>query len=89
MTAEVTQAHRERELAQGILGTADHDTRARRTGQSRVPHTHGQESATTHRRREAFRATAGGPVFFPGAARVARALAGADRTLPPAPAPRE
>src|SRR3954467_9143415 len=34
-----TQAHRERELAQGTLGTADHHTRAPETGQSRVPHT--------------------------------------------------
>src|SRR3712207_6009005 len=36
----VTQAHRERELAQGTLGTADHDTRALWAGQSRVPHTY-------------------------------------------------
>lgn len=50
VTGEVTQAHRERELAQGTLGTADHDTRARRTGQSRVPHTHGRRPATTHGR---------------------------------------
>src|SRR4051794_5869560 len=33
----VTQAHREREQAQGTLGTADHDTRAPEAGQSRVP----------------------------------------------------
>src|SRR4051812_28846498 len=32
-----TQAHREREQAQGILGTADHDTRAEVTGANRVP----------------------------------------------------
>src|SRR5919202_818080 len=32
------QAHREREQAQGTLGTADHDTRVPETGQSRVPH---------------------------------------------------
>src|SRR5690242_3110872 len=31
------QAHREREQAQGTLGTADHDTRPVRAGQSRVP----------------------------------------------------
>src|SRR3712207_3776004 len=30
------QAHREREQAQGTLGTADHDTRVSETGQSRV-----------------------------------------------------
>jgi len=30
------QAHREREQAQGTLGTADHDTRVPETGQSRV-----------------------------------------------------
>src|SRR5687767_5124939 len=35
------QAHREREQAQGILGTADHDTRAPETGQSRVRHSSG------------------------------------------------
>src|SRR6476620_4340831 len=39
---KVTQAHREREQAQGTLGTADHDTRAPEAGQSRVPHMHGQ-----------------------------------------------
>src|SRR3954468_3539114 len=32
-----TQAHREREQAQGILGTADHDTRAEVAGANRVP----------------------------------------------------
>src|SRR3954447_2702453 len=32
-----TQAHREREQAQGTLGTADHDTRASKTGANRVP----------------------------------------------------
>ena len=34
---KATQAHREREQAQGTLGTADHSTRALETGQSRVP----------------------------------------------------
>ena len=34
---KVTQAHREREQAQGTLGTAAHSTRAPETGQSRVP----------------------------------------------------
>src|SRR4029434_3809762 len=34
---KVTQAHREREQAQGTLGTADHSTRAPETGQNRVP----------------------------------------------------
>src|SRR3954452_24855433 len=34
-----TQAHREREQAQGTLGTADHHTRVPETGQSWVPHT--------------------------------------------------
>ena len=33
------QAHREREQAQGTLGTADHDTRVLGPGQSRVRHT--------------------------------------------------
>src|SRR3712207_6586385 len=32
------QAHREREQAQGTLGTADHDNRVLETGQSRVHH---------------------------------------------------
>src|SRR3954452_19733741 len=32
-----TQAHREREQAQGTLGTADHDTRAELAGANRVP----------------------------------------------------
>jgi hypothetical protein len=34
---KVTQAHREREQAQGTLGTAAHSTRALETGQNRVP----------------------------------------------------
>src|SRR3954453_5059382 len=50
-TFEVTQAHREREQAQGTLGTADHDTRAPETGQSRVPHSHGQGPTVAHRGR--------------------------------------
>src|SRR5689334_23190266 len=33
----VTQAHREREQAQGTLGTADHDTRGEVAGANRVP----------------------------------------------------
>ena len=45
----VTQAHREREQAQGTLGTADHDTRAPETGQSRVPHMRGHRPAIAHR----------------------------------------
>src|SRR5918994_3970541 len=45
----VTQAHREREQAQGTLGTADHDTRASETGQSRVPHTRSRWPAVVHR----------------------------------------
>ena len=43
------QAHREREQAQGTLGTADHDTRAPEAGQSRVPHMHGHAPAAVHR----------------------------------------
>jgi hypothetical protein len=34
---KVTQAHREREQAQGTLGTAAHSTRAPEAGQNRVP----------------------------------------------------
>ena len=45
---EGIQAHREREQAQGTLGTADHDTRALKAGQSRVPHSHGQAAADVH-----------------------------------------
>ena len=45
----VIQAHREREQAQGTLGTADHDTRAPETGQSRVPHMHGHGPAIARR----------------------------------------
>src|SRR3954454_9633623 len=41
---KVTQAHREREQAQGTLGTAAHSTRALVAGQSRVP-----ERSTTGR----------------------------------------
>src|SRR3954467_6907631 len=46
---KATQAHREREQAQGTLGTADHDTRGFGTGQSRGPHIRGQLSATARR----------------------------------------
>src|SRR3954468_22744247 len=37
VTEKATQAHREREQAQGTLGTAAHSTRALETGQNRVP----------------------------------------------------
>src|SRR3954447_236129 len=37
VTEKATQAHREREQAQGTLGTAAHSTRALKTGQNRVP----------------------------------------------------
>src|SRR4051794_33682825 len=88
---EATQAHREREQAQGTLGTADHDTRGFGTGQSRVPHIRGQLSATARRGgRYPHNAAPGGclPVgLLIGRARSSRrrcdSTPGSDRTAAP------
>src|SRR5215212_6010804 len=76
-----TQAHREREQAQGTLGTADHDTRARETGQSRVPHTAagGRLSPTGA---DDTPGNHGAPAILPGRSALPWGLPAVGRTLP-------
>src|SRR3954471_19991882 len=60
-----TQAHREREQAQGTLGTADHDTRAEVAGANRVPLSTGTHLGT-RRSGASSGPTPRLPAFFPG-----------------------